>query len=200
MMIHKNVDEKTPESLARTLVSIIKEVFPVENDQLLVANKILGLIAVDTDIQKLHCGGLAELEACQMLNLKWIGDSNKGADAIDDHGRQVEIKTFMIKKTAKKIACNINYLYPANVDTVEHYAKSEKYAGGHYWVAVNYNKTVVLWTVHISQSKFAKLIQERLKDNPKEKSVNFGSNVCKKCFRCKRVDKIAGIPHTCANK
>jgi hypothetical protein len=185
--------------LVQHLTDVIRQHYPdSETDQLQVVNRVMAKLAVKTHIQKLHGGGLSELAACKELNLNWENENARGADAHDSQGRAVELKTTEIK--AKSVNCNINYVYPKGVDTVKHYAESPQYAGGHYWVGMNTGKTEVLWTVTVSQARFAQFIRERLLACPTEERVNFGSTVCKTCRRCPRIDKLVFGRHTCNSK
>jgi len=184
------------DALAKQIANQIKKYYPTEEEQLQVANKVLGELRQQTHIQKIHGGGMSELEACKAIGLAWNGQNARGADAHDSFGRAVELKTFSLKSTAK--ACNVNYVFPKNVADLPHYyATSPAYAGGHYWVAMNGHNTKVRWWFHITQANFAEIVRFHQQANPGKDKANFGSTLCKTCKKCPRFQRLVGIPHVC---
>lgn len=191
------------DAFAKQIAKQIKDKYPNEEDSLQVANKILGQLIGTTHIQKVHGGGLAELEACRAIGLKWVSEDAHGADAFDKDGRRVELKCTGVKSATSKTAgkCNINYKFPENVDIYMHFAHSREYAGGHYWVIMNANKTEVRWWVHIPQQHLANYVREYIPQHPGKMAANFGSTLCRKCRGggCNRFDEIRGQDHTCSS-
>lgn len=143
--------------------------------------------------KKIHIAKLKEvpeLIACNHIGLKWNLKTMHGYDAVNKRGEKVELKTGIT--SSKNI--NINYTVKETPQkTLAHYA-SAAFAGGHYWVGMDSRKTKVLWFVHLSQERFLGILEE----HSMHVNINFGSTICKKCRRCKRVDRLAGLkecPH-----
>jgi hypothetical protein len=188
------------DAFAKRMADQIKERYTEEDDRLRVANKILGQLIVSTHIQKVHGGGLAELEACKTINLTWISKKAHGCDAVDQNGLHAELKCTGVKKRRGKeaVKTNINYKFPQNVDVYQHYATSSEYAGGHYFVVMNRKKTKVRWWVKVSQQALADCMKQQMKKNPGKVHINLGGSICKRCDRgCKRWDEITGETHSC---
>jgi hypothetical protein len=189
------------DGFAKELAKQIKKEYPTEEDRLRVTNKIMGQLINTTHIQKIHAGGLPELEASAHIGLQWISTEAHGADAFNKEGQRVELKCTGVRKATNKVPgkTNANYDFPKNVDAYTHYATSTQYAGGHYFVVMNYAKTRVRWWVHITQQQLANSVREFIKDHPKSKKANFGSTLCKTCkgWACARWDHMRGLAHTC---
>lgn len=187
------------DAFAKQIAKQIKDRYADEHDRLRLANKILAELTVETHSQKVHGGGLGELEACKTINLTWNSKKLHGCDAIDQLGRHVELKCTGVNKRqgGEAIKTNINYKLPENVDAYKHFATSPEYAGGHYWVVMNKAKSEVRWWMWIPQQKFANAIKKQL-EKSSSVHINFGSPVCKRCDRgCKRWDTIMGVTHAC---
>jgi hypothetical protein len=189
------------DAFAKQLAKQIKDKYPNEEDSLQVVNKVLGQLINTTHIQKVHSGGLAELEACRAIGLKWISTKAHGGDAVDSQGLHVELKCTGVKKSRGKepVKCNINYVFPENVDVYQHFATSPEFAGGHYWVILNKTKSKVYWWVKITQQQLADYVKKQLKKNPGRSRVNFGSVICRVCEQgCARFDDIRRQKHACS--
>lgn len=166
-------------------IAKIKQHTKDEETRLIIADAVLKGVAGETHITKLK--EIPELVVCRYLGLKWNNKTMHGHDATDQRGYQVEIKTGIISSRTKNI--NINYAVKDTPQhTLTHYA-GDTFKGGHFWVGMNSKKTEVLWSVHLSQSRFLKI----LADLPLNKPLNFGSTHCKTCKRCKRIDRLAGL-------
>lgn len=196
------------DTFAESIAAQIRAKYATEEDRLRAANKVLGALMDATHPQKVH-GSLGELEACKTIGLTWIGHNARGPDARDAQGRHVELKVFGLRFSDK--SCSVNYKYPENVaDLVNYYATDASFAGGHYFVAMNFKKTSVLWWVHATQRQFAEAVRQIRADEIKRqlrtkksdvKKINVGSTLCKKCKRCPRLEAIAqlliGANHVC---
>jgi hypothetical protein len=175
------------EKVISRCVELIEASTESENERLIISDAIQKRLAKKTHISKLK--EIAELVACQYLGLTWRSHTPHGADAVDQNNRKVELKTAIVENTPRN-SISINYAVKGSrAKTLEHYS-SEEFQGGHYWVGMNGDNTKVLWSVHVSRSRFLQILNEK---KSLSKALNFGSTLCKKCKRCKRLDKLAGL-------
>jgi len=190
------------EQLAQRLYEQLKKECNSEDEQLTVCNLLLSKVSQETDISKIHGGGgLAELQACTAIGLKWNRKGIHGADALNKYNEGVEIKTYKRVKSGNSIS--INYSFPARekgendeqfrLRVVKHFLTSPKFTGGHYWVAFNQEKTEVYRWNYVDALTVGTLVQEYLKRNPTSKSINFGGTLCQECRRCHKVDAISKL-------
>jgi hypothetical protein len=189
------------EKIALRLLKILRDEYDAEDDQLEVVNLLMSKVSVKTDISKLHASGLAEMQSCTKIGLVWNRGDMQGMDAKDKKGRGVEVKTY--KRSANRNTFSINYLFPARkekesdeafrIRAVTYFRESEKFEGGHYWVAFNQTKTEIYRWNFVENKTVADLVSEYLKRNPASKSINFGGALCATCKRSHRVDDISTL-------
>lgn len=189
------------EQLVQRLYDQLKRECSDEDEQLTVCNLLLSKVSQATDVSKLHAGGLAEMQACTAIGLKWNRQGIHGADAVNAHGEGVEIKTY--KRVQGGNSMSINYAFPARkkgesdevyrTRVVNYFLTSPKFIGGHYWVAFNQDKTEVYRWNYADTMTVATLVNDYLKRNPTSKSINFGGTLCKQCHRCHKVDAITKL-------
>lgn len=180
----------------------LRTLYPDEQDRLLLWNKVLPLLTTDaTHITKVQGSGLPELLACRAIGLNWNGKSLHGADATDDKGNGVELKTYRRVQNGNRVS--IMYTFPPRHNdeaqdvyiarVVNFYLTDEKFVGGHYWVAFDQAKQNVLYWHHIDVFAVATLIKEYLERNPTAKTKNFGGALCAVCKRCHAVELLGQV-------
>jgi hypothetical protein len=189
------------EKTANALLDILRGEYDNEDDQLEVINLLMSKVSVKTDVSKLHSSGFAEMKSCMAIGLTWNRGDMQGMDAKNTAGNGVEIKTY--RRTHNRNTFSINYLFPARkpqetdeafrIRVVNYFMESEKFAGGHYWVAFNQAKTEIYRWNFVKTKTVADSVDEYLRRNPKSKSVNFGGAICEICKRSHRVDNMSKL-------
>lgn len=175
------------------LAKEISRLYPNEQDCLILVHKLQAALTPSIHINKK--AQTAELIACRHIGLKWNYATMHKEDATDKQGRKVELKTIACKVNQK----GFSIMYDRKdtlAETLVHY-ESPQFAGGHYWVVMNHDKTEVFYYVYVSQFRLLKFIQKQLRKLPHCKKINFGSSICKGCNRVHRVDKIAKVANSC---
>jgi hypothetical protein len=181
---------------ASELFKSIKEEFPEPLDQVLVIH-FMNTEVPDTVVHPNKIKEIGEGVACKVIGLTWNCTTMHGKDAQDSKGRSVELKTY--GPVTNHTNCNIGYTFPAPISgqTKEQYAElvrkefatSDKFTGGHYWVAMDKSRSKVYAWHYQSQKEFADYcktyVLSRMRKIPKKAGpVNFGRTRCKQCKTC----------------
>jgi len=144
---------------------------------------------------KVNGGACSELYACmQIKDLKWNSGENNGADAYDEQGRGVELKTFHYRRTKN---CNAHLTFPDRrsnesddeyrARVIEHFRTSPKYEGGLRIVAMDKNKSRVHHWYNLPREILPYLAENFLLKHPKGKEINITGKPCKKCHLIHRM-------------
>jgi len=184
---------------AARFAELIHAKYGNEEDRIVLCNMIMTRVIKDTNITKVQASGIPELIVCKELGFKWNGKTVHGVDAVDDRGKNVELKTYKRVQNGNRIS--IMYSFPPREPKetddvyrkriVEHYRSSPMFKGGHYWVAFDQKKERVLHWSYVKPETVAVEIDAYLQRNPTSKSKNFGGTLCSNCHRCHGVDRLA---------